>query len=354
MRIVYNSFGGRYSDSPRALYEALRSTSDHEHTWLADAAHHAGFPDDVTTVRTDDPAAVRALEAADLVIANTHVELDWTKKSGARYLQTWHGTPLKRIHHDVLWAPEGRLEYLDLDVARWDLLLSPNHASTATLQQAFAFEGEIAETGYPRNDVLVGERGQRVREQVRQDLGIAPDVTAVLYAPTWRDQATLLDPQTDVPLGLDVAAAAQELGGDYCILQRLHYFNTQRRPAATGDNVRDVSFHADIAELYLAADVMITDYSSTMFDFAVTGKPIVFHAWDLAEYGGTTRGSYLDLEEIAPGPVVAEQAEVIDALTHLDRVASENRERYDRFQQTFCHLEDGHATERVLALVGLA
>ena len=353
MRIVYDSFGGRYSDSPRALFEALRAT-DHEHTWLADPAHEAGFPADVTTVRTDDPAAVTALEQADLVIANTHVELDWTKKSGARYLQTWHGTPLKRIHHDVLWAPEGRLAYLDLDVARWDLLLSPNHASTATLQQAFAFDGEIVETGYPRNDVLVGERGQRVREQVRADLGIAPDVTAVLYAPTWRDQATLLDPAVDVPLGLDVAAAAQELGSDYCILQRLHYFNTARRPAAQGDNVRDVSFHADIAELYLAADVMITDYSSTMFDFAVTGKPMVFHAYDLAEYGGTTRGFYLDLEEIAPGPVVAEQAQVLDALRHLDRVAAESKASYERFQQTFCHLEDGHATERVLDLLGLA
>ncbi|MHA3703205.1 CDP-glycerol glycerophosphotransferase family protein [Jatrophihabitans sp. YIM 134969] len=354
MKIVYDSFGGRFSDSPRAVFEALYGTTGrHEHTWIADDAHRGGFPDGVNIVAAGGADAVAALEDADLVIANTHVELDWAKKPGARYLQTWHGTPLKRIHHDVLWAPEGRLAYLDLDVARWDLLLSPNHWSTPVLQKAFAYDGEVAETGYPRNDVLVGERGERVRRQVRADLGIADGVTAVLYAPTWRDQATLLDPAAEVPLGLDVAGAAAALGEDYCILQRLHYFNTSRRPAATGPNVHDVSFHPDIAELYLAADVMITDYSSTMFDFAVTGKPIVFHAWDLAEYGGTTRGFYLDLEEVAPGPVLATQDEVVDALRHLDVVAERHRDAYARFQQTFCHLEDGHATERVLDLLEL-
>lgn len=353
MKIVYDSFAGRFSDSPRALFEALRDRTDLEHTWLADEAHASGFPADVSTVPARGPEAVAALEAADLVVGNTHIEVDWTKRSDARYLQTWHGTPLKRIHHDVLWAPEGRLEYLDLDVARWDALISPNHASTPVLRRAFAFDGEVLETGYPRNDVLVGERGHQVRARVRRDLGLGDGVTAVLYAPTWRDQATLLDPDSDVPLGLDVAAAATELGDDYCILQRLHYFNTARRPAAQGDNVRDVSFHPDIAELYLAADVMITDYSSTMFDFAVTGKPLVFHAWDLAEYGGTTRGFYLDLEQIAPGPVVAEQEQVLDALRDLDGVAKRYRARYERFQATFCHLEDGHATERVLARLGL-
>jgi CDP-glycerol glycerophosphotransferase len=353
MNIVYDSFGGRYSDSPRAVYERLAEVDGHRHVWRADPSHRAGFPDTVETVDANGPDAVAALEAADVVIANTHIELDWTKKPDARYLQTWHGTPLKRIHHDVLWAPEGRLAYLDLDVARWDVLLSPNHASTETLRKAFRFEGQIAETGYPRNDVLVDARGPEVRAAVRDRLGIANGVTAVLYAPTWRDHDTLLDPDVDVPLGLDVAGVAEQLGAEYCILQRLHYFNTARRPAVTGPNVRDVSFHPDIAELYLAADVMVTDYSSTMFDFAVTGKPILFHAWDLAEYGDTTRGFYLDLQEIALGPVLARQDEVVDALRGLDGVRAASADRYRVFQQTFCHLEDGHATDRVLDLMGL-
>lgn len=355
MRIVYDSFAGRYSDSPRALFEALRARSDaHDHRWLADPAHRHGFPDDVATVDITTAGAIEALEAADLVVGSTHIDLDWVKRPGTRYLQTWHGTPLKRIHHDVLWAPEGRLARLDLDIARWDLLLSPNRASTPVLRKAFRFDGEIAETGYPRNDVLLGPRADQVRRDVRAALGIADGVTAVLYAPTWRDQATLVDPSLDVPVGLDVLAAAADLGPDYCIMQRLHYLNTARRPPVVGATVRDVSTHPDIAELYLAADVLVTDYSSTMFDFAVTGKPIVYHAWDLEDYATTVRGFYLDLMEVAPGPVLTEQGEVVDALGHLDRVRDEYRERYAAFQERFCHLEDGHATERVLARLGLA
>jgi len=124
MRIVYNSFHGRFSDNPRALFERLQDRAGLSHLWLADPAHAETFPVGVRTVPIDTPAATEALESADLLIANTHTEVEWTKPAGTTYLQTWHGTPLKRIHRDVLWAPEGRLDRLDEDVARWDLLLS--------------------------------------------------------------------------------------------------------------------------------------------------------------------------------------------------------------------------------------
>src|SRR4051794_38632569 len=101
-----------------------------EHVWLCDPLHRAGFPAEVSTVPASGAEAVAALESADLVIANTHIDLDWDKKPGAVYLQTWHGTPLKRIHNDVLWAPPGRLAELDRDVQRWDYLVSPNEVST--------------------------------------------------------------------------------------------------------------------------------------------------------------------------------------------------------------------------------
>jgi CDP-glycerol glycerophosphotransferase len=155
MRFVYNSFAGRFADSPRAIYEQLiRSGGEHEHVWLADPAHRAGFPDDVPTVEFGTPESVERVEAADVLVANTHTELEWSKRPGALYLQTWHGTPLKRIHWDVLWAPEGRHEYLQRDVDRWDVLLSPNRTSTPLLKRAFRFDGEMLESGYPRNDVL--------------------------------------------------------------------------------------------------------------------------------------------------------------------------------------------------------
>src|SRR3954447_11397725 len=212
MKIAWYSFHGRYSDNPRALHEGLVGRPDLEHVWLADPEHWAAFPPGTTTVDVDSDAATEALESADLVVANTHVEVPWTKPAGATYVQTWHGTPLKRIHRDVLWAPPGRLDRLDEDVAKWDLLLSPNAASTPRLRHAFRYTGEVLESGYPRNDLLSEERRDLVSARLRAELDIPDDVTVVLYAPTWRDDEVFADDGPEIPLALDVARLADALG----------------------------------------------------------------------------------------------------------------------------------------------
>jgi len=354
VRFVYNSFEGRYSDSPRALYEALRARGgDHEHVWLADPAHAAGYAAaDVTTAGWGTAQGRAALESADVLIANTHTDVAWSKPANTVHLQTWHGTPLKRIHWDVLWAPPGRLERLSQDVARWDYLVSPNRSSTPRLRGAFRYEGEILETGYPRNDVLGAPGGDAIRAAVRDELGIPEDRTVVLYAPTWRDaevfgptEARIAD---ELRLPFDIDAFTEQLGDDHVLLLRLHYMLTGRFQAAAHAAVRDVSFHADISPLYLAADVLVTDYSSAMFDFAVTGRPILFYTYDLADYQNRSRGFYFDFTPVAPGPLLSTSQEVLDALRDLPAVRDRHAGAYARFRERFCHLEDGHASDRVL------
>jgi len=350
MRIVYHSFEGRYSDNPCVLYEALRAREPgHDHVWLVDPAHAAGgFPMGTSTVPYRSQEGVEALESADLVVANTHTDLVWTKRPGAVYLQTWHGTPLKRIHFDVLWAPEGRLDRLSRDVAQWDVLLSPNRISTERLRGAFAFSGEVLESGYPRNDVLSGPDRDAVRERVRAELEIPPGVTAVLYTPTWRDDVVFSNGNRNFALDLDVDAFIARLGDDHILLLRLHYMLTGRLQAMKHPALREVSFHPDVSELYLAADVLVTDYSSTMFDFAVTGKPLLFYAYDLEDYGSRVRGFYFDLPSVAPGPLVRSTRGLLEALADLPQVTAQYASRYAHFRDTFCHLDDGHASERVL------
>jgi CDP-glycerol glycerophosphotransferase len=330
MKIVYNSFEGRFSDSPLALYEELlRRGGGETHVWLADPAHARGFPAGVATAEYGSPEGRAALESADLLVANTHTDVEWTKRPGSTYLQTWHGTPLKRIHWDVLWAPPGRLERLSLDVARWDRLLSPNRPSTPLLRGAFRYDGAILETGYPRNDVLSGPGRDEIRAAVRGELAIPDDRTVVLYAPTWRDDEVFAVGGREFRLPLDVDGFTNRLGDDHVLLLRLHYMLTGRLPPVDHESVRDVSFHPDISRLYLAADVLVTDYSSSMFDFAVTGRPM------------------------APGPLLQTSAEVFDALRDLPAVTERHADRYARFRERFCHLEDGHASERVLARLGM-
>ena len=350
MRVVYHSYEGRFSDNPRAIYEGLRARDDgHEHLWLADPAHAGGFPEGAETIPYGTPQCIEALETADVLVANTHTDLVWEKRPGAFYLQTWHGTPLKRIHWDVLWAPPGRLERLQRDVEQWDCLLSPNAASTPFLRRAFHYEGEVLESGYPRNDALSAPDRDEVRERVRRELGIEDGKTAVLYTPTWRDDVVFAEGGKAFSLELDVEGFAEQLGDDHVLLLRLHYMLTGRLAAVEHPAVREVSFHPDVAELYLAADAMVTDYSSTMFDFGVTGKPMLFFTYDLDDYQDRLRGLYFDLAPEAPGPLVATNEELFAALRELPAVSARYADRYAAFRERFCHLEDGRATERVIA-----
>jgi CDP-glycerol glycerophosphotransferase len=203
----------------------------------------------------------------------------------------------------------------------------------------------VLETGYPRNDVLAGPEAATRRLAVRRRLGIADDTTVVLYAPTYRDDQVGGENGT---LGLDPEALARRLGDGHLLLVRRHYYLGHQRRLPDTERVRDVSAHADIAELHLAADVLVTDYSSSIFDFAVTGKPIVLFAYDLERYRDHLRGFTLDLDTDMPGPVVLEADALAEVLADLPGLVSRWAERYARFRDRFCHLEDGHASERVV------
>ena len=344
--IVYDSFAGRYSDSPRALHAWLQPRVPADHVWLMDPAHRAAFPTGVRTVPYGSAESVAALETADLVVGNTHIDIAWDKGPGTTYLQLWHGTPLKTVHRDIRWSQPGHLDRLQLDVERWDYLLSPSPASTPRLRSAFRWGGEVLELGYPRNDVLQRPQVDEVRAHTRASLGLAEHETVVLYAPTFRDRA-YADRGAPLKLALDVARLAAELGPGVRVLTRVHYLMTDRLAPFEVPGVLDVSWHPDIAELYAAADVLVTDYSSSMFDFAVTGKPLIFYTYDLETYRDVDRGFYFELEPVAPGPVVRTQDDLTVALTDLAAVQQAYAARYRTFRQTYCVLDDGRATKRV-------
>ncbi|WP_299955497.1 CDP-glycerol glycerophosphotransferase family protein [uncultured Modestobacter sp.] len=352
MRAVFSSFGGRYSDNPRAIYEALVARgTEMDAVWLARPELRGDFPAGVATEEHWGPGARAALESADVIVSNDGLSREWDKQPTTTYLQTWHGTPLKRLHRDAVWAPEGRLEMIMRDIARWDHLLSPNAASTPHLRSAFGFTGPVHETGYPRNDVLSAPDRDARRARVRAALGIADHVSAVLYAPTWRDDLVLGDDGPSHVFPVDLGDLARGLGPDHVLLVRLHAMVSDRLDVQGPAPLLDVSRYPDVSELYLAADVLVTDYSSTMFDFAVTGKPIVHFTYDLEHYRDDLRGFYFDLAEIAPGPLWTTSEEVLAAIAELGSRPWAPPERYNRFRERFCSLEDGGATERVLQLL---
>ena len=349
--VVYNSFNGRFSDNPRAIYEELvRRGPEWAHLWTA-KPEGGPFPAGCTPIVPGTPEHARAVGGAKYIVANVEMRDHLRKAPGMVFLQTWHGTALKRIGYDNRYVhahPDGFERDVE-EYRRWDYLLSPNAFTSEVMHSAFrGFAGEILETGYPRNDVLSSPERDAIRARVRGELGIQDGRRVVLYAPTWRDNLYHEQGPGAFELALDVDEVARRLGDDHVLLLRLHFLVAEACARAHGDMVRDVSAHEDIRELYLAADVLVTDYSSAMFDFAITGKPLLFYTYDLVHYRDELRGFYFDFEAEAPGPLCMDMDELLAALADGDGTSRQYADRYAAFRAKFCYLDDGHAAERVV------
>ncbi|NBE55393.1 bifunctional glycosyltransferase/CDP-glycerol:glycerophosphate glycerophosphotransferase [Streptomyces boluensis] len=351
--VLYSSFDGRqYSDSPRAVHEQLvADKAELEHLWVV-RDQQAVVPPSARPVVLWSAEWYEALARCRAVVTNTHLPQWFERAEGQTVVQTWHGTPLKRIGRDVagsVSADPAFIATLPARAAQWSALVSPNRASTPVLRRAFGYEGRVLECGYPRNGLLHAPDRDKVAAAVRERLGIPEDAKVVLYAPTWRENQPKNHGRYGLDLQLDPAAAERELGAGHVLLVRRHYLVGGTVPATPF--VRDVSRHPDVAELLLISDVLVTDYSSLMFDFAQTGRPMIFHTYDLDHYRDTLRGFYFDFEARAPGPLIADQEELIDALRDPEAATAAHADAYAAFRETYCDLDDGRAAARVADLV---
>jgi CDP-glycerol glycerophosphotransferase len=241
------------------------------------------------------------------------------------------------------------------EAAAWDYLISPSAYASACFNSAFGFPskngtGKVLEVGYPRNDRLNASADERaaVRNRVRKQLGVKSAQTQlVLYAPTWRDTNRNAVGTLQTVNHID---AATKMPKGFQLMYRGHSMTLDAHNSKTANGAIDATDYPDIAELYLAADVLITDYSSVMFDFAVTGKPIIFLTPDIEKYVAD-RGFYFDFVGEAPGPICHTTAEVIAALENVNDVAKQYGKSYKAWQAKFTPLEDGRATARVVAEV---
>jgi len=358
--VLYDDFGGRhYGDSPRAIHEELvRRGSSLEHLWVV-RDNQVDLPATATALPMRSPEWYEALGRCRYLVGNTHLPPWIERREGQVVLQTWHGTPLKRIGRDSdnsRFTETSYLEDLEREVRQWSLLLSPNRFSTPILRRALGFDGEILESGYPRNDALLSPDRAKTAERVRRALRLPEGKRVVLYAPTWREQLSRHRGGFAMDLRIDLEHASRELSADHVLLVRTHCHVVEAVPGADGGFVRDVSAYPNATDLLLAADVLVTDYSSLMFDFAVTRKPMLFFTYDLEQYRDAQRGFCFDFERRAPGPLLRTSAELVQALRGLDRATAGYQEAYRWFRGTFCELDDGRAggrvVDRMLALGG--
>ncbi|WP_370616446.1 CDP-glycerol glycerophosphotransferase family protein [Mumia qirimensis] len=354
--VVFESANGKqYGDSPRYLYEKLLERgTDSTLVWVNDST--VRLPDPGTRkVRRLTPRYFWLLGRASHWINNQNFPHYLRPARGTRYVQTWHGTPLKKMQHDlehVHGRSDGYLERVTKMTGYWDDLVSPSPYATAAFRTAFRYSGRVIEAGYPRNDVLHHPDREARADLVRRRLGIPAGRRVVLYAPTFRDDRTSgggFAPQAE----LDLARLHARFGDSVVVLLRMHSVVRGRPPVP--EELRhfamDVSRYPDTQELLLLADVLVTDYSSVMFDFATMDRPMVFFTYDLDHYRDDLRGFYLPFEEVAPGPLVRTSDEVADALSEALAGSDGYARAREDFRARFAPLDDGSASERVLDAV---
>ncbi|MER6343340.1 bifunctional glycosyltransferase/CDP-glycerol:glycerophosphate glycerophosphotransferase [Streptomyces sp. NPDC001595] len=353
--VLYSAFSHRgVLGDPAAVYRAAREVAPRlRGVWVVkDEEAAAQLPPDVEHVLLGSAAYERAAARATYFVNNVNWPGALRKRPGTVHIHTHQGTPLKHMAADLLAKPGARF---GVDVPqmlrradRWDFSLVANRHSELVWERAYPCHFASARTGSPRNDVLVNA-GPEAGARVRARLGVPDGQTVVLYAPTRREYRR--GGHVD---RIDLARFAEDLGEDHTLVVRLHpsLATGHARGMGLADLHRrgvliDATDEPHVEELMLASDVLVTDYSALMFDYANLDRPIVVHADDWPAYAAS-RGAYFDITADPPGHVsrsYRELAWLFASGTWRDRDAERLR---TGFRERFCEYDDGHAAERVV------
>ena len=375
--VIFEAFlGRRFADSPKAIYEAMCADprfDDWTFYWaFKKSSHRKKARRDPSTQRAQlilrgTEEYFDAFQTCKYWVTNNRVSDYITPKADQVFVQTWHGTPLKKLGCDQVGKSGSAYNSNDelakrykVDAEKWTFLLSPSPYTSEHLSTAFGVEGArkeqvVLESGYPRNDYIVNtltapDAEERVRA-LKLELGIPEedlDKKVLLYAPTWREDQYVDGGGYQFKLDLDIDELQKRFGDEWIILLRTHYYVASKIDTTGWEGfVYNVSGKADVNPLYCMADALCTDYSSVFYDYANTKRPLLFFWPDREHYEQELHEFYMDPETI-PGPKCETTEEFCEALAAIDSWYDEYGEAYEQFQQDFCPWDDGHASERVI------
>lgn len=361
--ILFVAFHGRgYLDNPRAIYEYMISHDefkDYHFVWAI--KNHRQKDITIPNGKIIEYFSIPYfyyLARSHYWIFNCKMPMYVLKKDHQIYLQTWHGTPLKKLAHDIE-VPEGTTFYrsgmteemmhktYDEDVKKYNYMISPSQFTTEVFQTSFRINKErLIETGYPRNDLLSNYKDEDII-QIKMNLGIPLDKKVLLYAPTWRDNSYVAKGYT-FQLEVHFDKWQEKLKDDYVVIFKPHYLIVNDFDIDQfQDFVYFVPPNEDIRNLYLISDALITDYSSVFFDYAILNRPIYFYMYDLENYRDQLRGFYLDIYQDLPGKIIEDENLLLNEIIKQ----SYDYQKLQMFNERFNNHEDGLASQRVVDII---
>ena len=362
--VIFISFHGRgYSDNPRAIYEQIRKDprfNDYRFIWFIKNHKKKNIKIDGAEIKEYFSIPYfYYMSKAKYWIINCKMPAYICKKDKQIYLQTWHGTPLKRLGHDII-APEDTTFYrsgmsfeqmtksYDIDVERYNYMISPNAFCTEVFQTSFRINKErLIETGYPRNDFITNATKEDVIS-LKKKYHLPLDKKIILYAPTWRDNSYVASGYT-FELEADFHKWKEALGDDYVVVFKPHYLiiNKYENDETLTGFLCSVKAEAEINELYVISDILVTDYSSVFFDYAVLDRPIYFYMYDLDQYKDELRGFYLDIYTELPGKIYEEESKLlVDIKNNIYDYSF-----LESFNQKFNAWQTGNCAQKVIDII---
>ncbi|MCR4734993.1 MAG: CDP-glycerol glycerophosphotransferase family protein [Treponema sp.] len=321
-KIVFSNYWGHngYTDSLKYIALELKKIDDSlEMIWLV-ADNNLEFPPFIKKIKYNSPKGLFHLATSKVWIDNQRKSNFIHKRKGQYYIQTWHGSlGFKKIELDCLDSYDNKWYYLRSrkhDTSMIDLFLSGNTWFDQTIRRAFNYKKEILTLGTPRNDILVTGTSKDNLEKIRGKLGITSQKKIMFYAPTFRKD------ETDMSHYLShidnfIQKLNSETNNEWIVAMRLHprmlYLANNINYS---ENVINASKYSDIQELLLVSDILVTDYSSCIFDFAIQYKPGFIYATDLEEFR-QDRNFYFDIEN-SPFPIAQTEEELISNIKTFD------------------------------------
>lgn len=364
--IIFESYMGRsYSCSPKAIYEEMLTNEKFKNFKFIWAFKNPSEKEklfnnkNTTLVKYRSKDYYKSYSKAKYFITNSNLPKDIFKKRNQTYIQCWHGTPLKRLGHDIINNTTNAMntkreieKRYNHEIKKIDYFISPSSFATKHFKSAFNMnklnkENIILEYGYPRNDYLINYQTKDI-EKIKKQLNIPLHKKVIFYAPTWRDNQHVSNLGYVYKNTIDFDFLNKQLGDEYVILYRPHYLANENFNYKKYKNfVIDITNIDDINNLYIISDILITDYSSVLFDYAILKRPMIFYMYDKDEYENELRGFYFSIDNL-PGKIVTNEKDIVKIINNIEIYQQENLNKYNRFNEKFNYLNNGLVTKKII------
>lgn len=345
--IFWGYYGSQYGCSPKYISEYIVSNEpSFDVVWAT--LDNAMVMDDVKRVKYASLKFWYELATSKFIITNYRFGLDMDKREGQIYIQTWHSSlRLKKIEKDAeTYLPPNYIQQAKRDSKKIDYLLSGCQESTRIFRSSFWYDGDILEIGTPRIDPIIESNGHRV-ETIKQQLGLDKNMKILLYAPTFRksgDYSCYLDDFDTI-----INALETKMGGKWKVIVRLHpHLMHRAEEIIKNKNVINGSSFQDIQELLIVADFLITDYSSLMFDFLFSKKPVLLYLPDLKHYLENERELYYKVEDL-PFLKAYNREDIVDSVNNFD--SNNYLQGLSNFEKKIGSFEKGTASKELVSFL---